>query len=792
MKRTYLIGLSFFAALLFTCYGFTAQSNDTAASQSGSVTVGDGSAALRSSSLRSTSAVLIEQICSAIYEGDFAGARGLVGQGEKSEVRAITQLSDIISVYEATEQKRRTAQKAAYEEQLSELAKRQKSFGSRRSGAEQAATNIDDVNDVNDIVDTLSVIVKACEFADEAQKEQLLSDSFVKEVLQRAIDKAAEFEVAGKWLEAYTNCYYWLMAIDPKNEGYSDYAEMLLDKAAIAASFEDNPCETREERFRGVKKEMFIRTIIYLDLHYVSVVDYNQMARQAIKRCELLGEVAGTSSRFSQDSRSEDTGLKKTELKVLDERISELSELLSEQPPTVAIGGFLPPDRTELAAWSASLGALLNEVKSPSGGPTEFDKRKFLEVFEKVLMLNETTVDLPRQVVIAQFAEAALDALDPYTVIVWPRQVQDFEKMMTNEFTGIGIEISKQKGLLTVASLLPDTPAYKSGLDADDVIEAVEGVKTKDMSLSCAVHKITGPKGTKVTLTIRRPGEEKTKEITITRDRIVVPTIRGWQRADGGKWLYMIDEGNKIGYVLLTGFSAETASSLEKVLVELESEGLRGLILDLRSNSGGLLDSAVAVVDKFIEEGLIVKRQPGLGGKPTPEMASKKNTHPNYPLVILINSGSASASEIVAGALADKVYKRAILVGTRTHGKGSVQGITSYPAGGSQLKYTMAHYHLPSDQRVESQEEMKKQGREDWGVGPNVEVELRSDELRKMIEVQRDNEVLVQADHEYVNDKPRKHTVEETLAADPQLEVALLIVRSKLIQAGAPALAQQD
>ena len=396
MKKTYLIGLSCFAAfLLFACYGFTAQSNNAAASQSAAVTVGD------------ESAVLIEQICSQIYQGDFAGARGLVGRGEKSEVRAITQLADIISEYEATEGKRQTARKAAYEEQLSELAKRQKSLGSSRFGAERAETDINDVNDVNDIVDTLSVIVKACEYADEAQKERLLSDSFVKEVIQRAIDKAAEFEVAGKWLEAYTNCYYWLMAINPKNEGYSDYAEQLLDKAAIAASFEDNPCETHEERFWGVKKEMFKRTIVYLDLHYVSIVDYNQMARQAIKRCELLGEVAGTSSRFSQDSRSEDTALKKTELKVFDERISDLSEFLSEQ------GSFLPPDSTELAAWSASLGALLDEVKSASGDPTEFDKRKFLEVFEKVLMLNDTTVNLPRQVVIAQFVEAALSALDP-------------------------------------------------------------------------------------------------------------------------------------------------------------------------------------------------------------------------------------------------------------------------------------------------------------------------------------------------------------------------------------------
>ncbi len=775
MKRTYSICLSCFAAiLLFACYGFTAQSNSAAASQSAPVT------------FEGESAVLIEQICSEIYEGDFAGARGLVGRSDKPESAAITRLADIISEYEATEEKRRAAQKAAYEEQLSELAQLQESFGSRRFGAEQAQTDVDDVNDVNDIVDALLVIFKAREFADEAQKEQLLSDSFVQEVIQRAIDKAAEFEVAGKWLEAYTNCYYWLIAIDPKNEGYSDYAEQILDKAAIAASFEDNPCETREERFQAVKKEMFIRTIIYLDLHYVSVIDYTLMARKAIERCKLLGEVVGTSSRFSPVSRSEDTASKMTELEVFDEKTLELSEFLSEQ------GSFLPPDSTKLSAWSVSLGALLDEVKTASDGPTGLDKRKFLEVFETVLKLNDATVNLPQQVVIAQFVEAALSSLDPYTVIVWPRQVQDFEKMMTNEFTGIGIEISKQKGLLTVASLLPDTPAYKSGLDAEDVIEAVDGIKTKDMSLGCAVRKITGPKGTKVTLTIRRPGEEKTKEITITRDRIIVPTIRGWQRTDEGRWLYIIDEEERIGYVRLTSFSAGTASSLEEVLVELESEGLRGLVLDLRSNSGGLLDSAVAVVDKFIEEGLIVKRQPGFGRRAIPEMAHKRNTHPNYPLVILINSGSASASEIVAGALADEKYERAILVGTRTHGKGSVQGITNYPSGGAQLKYTMAHYHLPSDQRVESREAMKKLGREDWGVGPDVEVKLRSDELKKMIEVQRDNDVLVQANHDFVNDEPRKHTVEETLAADPQLEVGLLIVRSKLIQAEAPALAQRD
>ncbi len=181
----------------------------------------------------------------------------------------------------------------------------------------------------------------------------------------------------------------------------------------------------------------------------------------------------------------------------------ERCKLLAE---VMAVSAEGDPNKTaklktaEVAAWSASLAALADEVHQ---SPTGFDKDKFIGVFEKVLALNTTTVELPATALIAQFAEAALSALDPYTVMVWPRQVQDFEKMMTNEFTGIGIEITKEKGLLTVASLLPDTPAYKAGLDAGDVIEAVDGVETKDMTLVCAVHKITGPKGTKVTLTIK-------------------------------------------------------------------------------------------------------------------------------------------------------------------------------------------------------------------------------------------------------------------------------------------------
>ncbi|MGA1980658.1 MAG: S41 family peptidase [Sedimentisphaerales bacterium] len=713
----------------------------------------DGELSRTAPQAKTTDPNIVKTVCELISRGKFDAAGELILDAqtniENRESRIETQfgqLAEIVREYKDVNEQRRSARETVYAERLAELEK-------LRVAADTNDTN--DVNDVNNISKALSVIAKVSEFADEAQKVKLLSEPFAQQTFQKAIDKASEFESKGQWLDAYAICYSWLQAIDEENKAYSDHAELLIEKANIAASYEDSPCESREERYEGVKKEMFVRAIDALRFDYVSsIIDYRQMAVEAIKRCKLLAEVVNSS------------------------------------PPSPPLGaGVAPPSLPEsgvtsqekLSAWSSGLAAILEEI---SQSPMEVSRDKFIDIFEKVLALNTTTVELPPQILIAHFAEASLSALDPYTVMVWPKQVEDFEKIMTNEFTGIGIEISKEKGQLTVVSLLPDTPAYNSGLDAEDVIEEVNGVETKDMSLSCAVKNITGPAGTRVRLTIRRPGEEGTRDITITRAKITVPTIRGWERTETGKWRYMIDEDRKIGYVRLTSFSEKTASELEEVLNGLEAEGLKGLILDLRFNSGGLLIAAVEVADEFLEEGPIVVTRPRSWVSSTYAWAHKEGTHPNYPMVILINSFSASASEIVAGALADPLHNRAILVGERTHGKGSVQGIISYPKGGAQLKYTMAYYYLPSGQRVKSRDAAKKEGKEDWGVGPDIEVKLRSDEMKKMFDVQRDNDVLVKAGHDKEAAPLKKHTAEESLSADPQLEVGVLVVRSKLIQTG--------
>ena len=744
MHRVYLRTLFFSCFLVFSCLSFAKGTVDSAPDIKEPL----------NAVVEIPEAGSVDLVCQLIYGGRFSDAGEFIEQFTKSPKGRLGQLAGVIEEYKQIDRRREQNRQAAYQEQLTELKKL------------QFSTDVNDVNDVNDFYDgndvndiskAFTVISKAYEFADENQKGNFLSGTFVKQVIEDALGKASEYEAKGKWLDSYLICYTWLQTIYQNNQAYADYAEELLEKANIVASFQDSTCESSEDRYAGVKKKMFIRAVSILNFNYVNDISYREMALKALKRCRFLTEVMKLSYSEIQKSSQPESSKKQRKLFIS------------------------PPDSKKLASWASGLSKILDGVFYSSSG---MSKDKFIDIFEKVLALNKTSLNLPETVLVSQFAEGALSSLDPYTVMIWPRSVQEFEKSMTNTFTGIGVEISKQKGLLTVVSLLLDAPAFNSGLiDAGDVIKAVDGLPTKDMTLHCAVQKITGPEGTNVVLTIQRPDTDKSEDVTITRGKVIIPTIRGWKRTAKGDWLYMIDKNQSIGYIRMEGFSERTPYDFEEVLGRLESEGLRGLVLDLRRNPGGLLNAAAEIVDKFIKDGLIVSTQPKIGFG-SYLSAHKKGTHPNYPVVVLIDSLSASASEIVAGALADPKYKKAILVGERTHGKGSVQTITHRAGDGAQLKYTMAYYYLPSGQRVESKDAMKKQGRKDWGVGPDIEVKLRVDEFRKMYEVRRDNDVLVKTGHTDNRNgvELNKHTIQETLESDPQLAVGILVIKTKLIQ----------
>jgi carboxyl-terminal processing protease len=670
----------------------------------------------------------VNSACDKIFTGDFESAQQILGGITASDSQDLIQLRKIVNEYTIINARRKALQDKAYQIQINELEELRGKLLS---------------DDVNDISKVFLVVLNILEYADKEQKQALLKDPFLIQTIQKAEAKAAEFEAQGRWLDAYTICYSKLRQIYEENKAYSDYAEQLLEKANIEASLKDSPCETCEERYTGIEKQMFIKAVDFLDYSYVNIVNYQGMAISAINHCKLLAEVM---SKLDVHSRYKTTN-------------------------------------AQYVTWSRVLGALLNEINQSQ---EDIGKDGFVNIFEQVLALNEssyTGIGLPPALLISKFAEGALSALDPYTVIYWPSRTQDFEKAVTNQFSGIGIKFSKEEGMTKIVAVLPDTPAHKSGLRIGDIITSIDGIETKDISSDCVAKRITGPEDTKVTVTIMRSDENQSFDVTLDRARIIIPSVHGWQRTEKGEWLYMIDSPNKIGYVRISSFNSKTTDDFEKVLCQLEENGLKGLILDLRSNPGGLLSAAVEIADKFIQEGLIVRTEPRYGMS-TYISAHQDGTHADYPIVILINPLTASSSEILAGVLQDQKYNRAILVGQRSYGKGSVQSITNYCGNGAQLKYTAAYYHLPSGQRVESRDLAGKSSGKNWGISPNVNVELRSNELQEIASVQKANELVETVGQEDVLNCMKRYSSQETVDADPQLAIGLLLLKSKMIQCG--------
>ncbi len=316
-----------------------------------------------------------------------------------------------------------------------------------------------------------------------------------------------------------------------------------------------------------------------------------------------------------------------------------------------------------------------------------------LKVFTDVLGLlqKEYVEETKSKDLVYGAIKGMLETLDPHSAFLPPNMYKEMQEETKGRFEGLGIEITTKEGVLTVVSPIEDTPAFKAGIQAGDQILKIDGELTKALTLMESVKRMRGPKGSKVTLTIMREGFPKPREFTLTRDVIPIRSVR-----------YEVLE-KQYGYIRLSQFQEKTDSDFQKAVKALEEEtkgGLKGLILDLRNNPGGLLDQAVKVSDYFIESGLIVSVE---GRREEHKM--KFNAHPQednltrYPLVVLVNGGSASGAEIVAGAIQD--HGRGIILGTQTFGKGSVQTIFSLKDG-SGLRLTTARYYTPGGRTIQA------------------------------------------------------------------------------------------
>jgi len=324
-----------------------------------------------------------------------------------------------------------------------------------------------------------------------------------------------------------------------------------------------------------------------------------------------------------------------------------------------------------------------------------------LETFTNVLAIIQKNyveeVDTKRLVEGA--INGMLASLDPHSAYLTPELYKELQVETKGAFGGLGIEITNRNGMLTVVAPIEDTPAARAGIKPQDIILKIDGEFTKDMSLVEAVKKMRGPKNTKVRLTIKRENPAQLLDVTLTREVIKIQSVKSHTLPGG------------YGYLRITQFQEHSDDDVEKALHQLEKDtgGMRGLVLDLRNNPGGLLTQAVKISDEFLDSGLIVYTDGRLENQKQKYFAHKSNTWGDFPMVVLVNGGSASASEIVAGALQD--HKRAMVLGTQTFGKGSVQTILPLDEN-SALRLTTARYYTPNGRSIQAK-----------GIEPDVVIE---------------------------------------------------------------------
>lgn len=436
----------------------------------------------------------------------------------------------------------------------------------------------------------------------------------------------------------------------------------------------------------------------------------------------------------------------------------------------------------------------LNE-KMPSAIKEKLDNVKNMKDADLLKLLTEARLHLGKREDLANGKDithslhAMLGKLDKHTDYIDPETVQRFNTDVRGEFTGIGVQIRKNntKDMLQVVTPIKGSPAYKAKIYANDIITTIirevdsegkplaqpEVLSTKGMTTEEAVKKILGKAGTKVKLLVEREGQDKPLEFTLIRGKVEVETVLGAKRNEDDSWNYVIDPENKICYVRLTQFSTNTYRDLESVMRKLSKAGIKGFILDLRFNPGGLLDSAVKISDLFIDDGLIVTIRPR-NGPETSYMGKSDGSYVAFPMVCLINGGSASASEIVSACLQD--HGRAIIVGSRSYGKGSVQTIHPFDTGGpipGQLKLTTATFWRPSNRNLNRASTSGKE-EDEWGVTPNEGflLKLNAKELNDLQDFLREREIIHAPGHQ--------GSESANAFRDRQLEMALEYLRGQI------------
>ncbi|MCY2926965.1 MAG: S41 family peptidase [Planctomycetota bacterium] len=585
--------------------------------------------------------------------------------------------------------------------------------------------------------------------------DAMAKQDWYRRVVAEGDRRGKEAVAAAKWYDALS-AYAALEALEEDNEGYKKTAKAIRQHVRVLGLYGngngengkkkkgvpagDDP-ETAEvqtgwkDMVANIDADMVKTAIGRLKDHYVTSVDFEKVTRGALEALRILAETPQAAKSFPKLADADKRG---AFVKAIDDRIKQIEA------------------RRGAADADLELSLALNAM----------------------IRASEQTVDIPTEVVVMEFTDGALGELDKFSSMIWPYDVQDFVKGTMGHFCGVGVQISKEQGEpLKVVSPLPDTPGFAAGIRPGDLILAVDGdgkgfQNTQKLSVDKCVRMITGPENTRVVLRISRPGMPRPFDVTVTRKEIQIRTVKGWRCLPDGGWDYLIDPAAKIGYVRLSQFTKTTGEDLHKVLEELRGAGVGSPVLDLRRNPGGLLNVATDVVDEFISRGTIVSTR----GRQVPKSsvrAKGDGTYLDGDVIVLVNQYSASAAEIVSGALQDN--HRCIVLGKRSYGKGSVQNVIPIKDGDAFLKLTTAHYYVgPSEILLHRTETSKT-----WGVEPDVEVELTPDQARRWVEMRHKSDILQDVDPAVM-----KRELDKQLDTDVQLNTAVLLLQLNKLAGG--------